>query len=102
MNTIISPRQSGKNTLLQVDADLRALTQKALTLAGEALKTGCDRTHETLVDVALTLDAAKDQLALDGLDYLDAAQAFVVAGRKTIDVLGTGLGIVRLREAVQS
>lgn len=88
-------------TIEQTTTDLKALTQTALARAGAALQSGCDRTHERLVNVALTLDAAKDRLELDGPNYLDAAQAFVVAGRRTIDVLGTGLRIRALADTVR-
>ena len=89
-------------TIAQTTQTLQTLTQTALARAGEALQTGCDRTHEQLVDVALTLDAAKERLELDGENYHDAAQAFVEAGRRTIDVLGTGLRIVALSKGITS
>lgn len=65
--------------------DLIDLTREALERAAFALKVGCDRIAESLIDVALDLNAADDQLSIDGENYIDAAEAFVSAGLSIID-----------------
>lgn len=71
--------------LERAHVDLIDLTRAALERAAFALKVGSDRIAEALVDVALTLNAADDQLDIDGENYLDAAEAFVSAGLSIIE-----------------
>ncbi|CAH0262300.1 hypothetical protein SRABI98_03539 [Microbacterium sp. Bi98] len=65
--------------------DLIDLTRESLKRAAFAFKVGCDRIAEQLIDVALCLDTAEDQLGIDGENYIDAAEAFVSAGLSIID-----------------
>lgn len=64
--------------------DLIDLIGAALERAAFALAVGSDRVAEALIDVALTLNAADDQLDIDGENYIDAAEAFVSAGLSII------------------
>lgn len=71
--------------------DLIDLIGAALERAAFALAVGSDRIAEALIDVAITLNAADDQLDIDGENYIDAAEAFVSAGLSIVKAHSTAV-----------
>jgi hypothetical protein len=60
---------------------LTDLVDTARARAARARADGLDGTAKTLDQIARTLDGARTRLIEDGIEYLDAAWAFVDAGR---------------------
>lgn len=76
------------------------LASTALLRAADAYRAGLRSTGRKLTDVALTLDSARTRLIEDGDNYLDAAWAFVDAGRAIIAAHSDAVRILgRIREA---
>lgn len=78
---------------------LHDLTDTALIRAAEAYRAGLRATGRKLTDVALTLDAASTRLHEDGENYLDAAWAFVDAGRSIIAAHADAIRVLGLIRA---
>jgi len=67
---------------------LSDLVHSARRLATRAELADAARLHRVAVSIADTLDRARTRLVEDGDEYLDAAWAFVDAGRKHVAQLG--------------
>lgn len=81
------------------DSALEDLVETALVRAGDAAKAGLRSTGRKLTDVALTLDSARIRLHEDGEYYLDAAWAFVDAGRSIIAAHSDAIRVLGLIRA---
>lgn len=63
---------------------LSELVDDARTLRDNAEHLGHERAAQQLDAIARTLDSARTRLVEDGADYLDAAWAFLDAGRDSL------------------
>lgn len=63
---------------------LSELVDDARALRDRAAKLGLEHSTRTLGQAAGTLDRARTRLVEDGADYLDAAWAFLDAGRSMV------------------
>lgn len=75
---------------------LTDLVKTARTRADQARSAGLDGTAKTLDNIALTLDGARTRLIEDGIEYLDAAWAFVDAGRGALAGMEAAAPILNL------
>jgi hypothetical protein len=74
------------------DQELKNLAAAARLLRELAESQNMTATIEQAQEVADTLDAAREQLAEDGPDYIDAAQAFIIAGADILVSLACSIG----------
>lgn len=82
-----------KTTKPATDA-LTDLVTTARDRADRARAHGLDGTAKTLTDIAKTLDGARTRLVEDGIEYLEAAWAFVDAGRGALAGMHTAAPIL--------
>jgi hypothetical protein len=68
----------------QTATDLGSVASEILDYADDVAFTATSKDWATIYGAAETLTAARDQLLSIGPDYLDAAEAFVKAGRAFI------------------